>query len=215
VADLEIAYDPAQVYIFGTAAGSPVQPGPLLTGDVIAPRNRVRGGLLEYTVSLIAPAEPIDGTGTIATFQIYPLRPGETQLSFQRASLMQVSFQNTAEGRAPDEPQPLPFTPVLLQVTAQGETVPVPDEVTATPPPTSTPIAESSETTPAATIPVEPTLVNITRAPATATAAAPDTPPASPAATTNPALIVALVIVVVTGLGLLVMLWIYLRRYRR
>jgi hypothetical protein len=211
VAEFEITFDADQVYVFGTAAGSPMKPGPLLAGEIIAPRNRIVNNMLEYTVSLIAPAEPINGTGTLATFQIYPLRAGDIQFSFRRASLMQVSFQQTAEGRVPGEPQALTFTPVLLQLTAAGEAVPVPDEMTATPPPTLTPIAESLGTTPVATITAEPTLVNVTRAPATPTIAVPEALPS----TTNPALIVALVFVIMTGISLLILLVIYLRRYRR
>lgn len=214
-AEVEIGYDPDQLYIIGSSAGSPVQPGPLLPDSLIAPRNRVRSGVVQYTVALVAPAEPINGAGVIARFQVYPLRAGETQLQFRRARLARVSFEQTVQGRTPGEPQDLAFTPVLLSLTVQGDTVQPPAEMTATPPPTSTPIPESVDVTEVATRTVEPTLVNVTRAPVTPTIAVPDALPVPPAQPTNPILIAALALLVIAGIGLLTMLLIYLRRYRR
>lgn len=209
VTDVEIAYDPDQLYIIGTASGSPVQPGPLLTGETIIPRNRTNADVVQYTVSLLNPAPPINGTGVVGTFQVYPLRAGETQLTFRRASLTRVSFEGTGESRTPGEPQALEFTPVLLQLRVEGESVPIPAEQTATPPPTATPIPDDTGAVVESTIPVQATLENVTRAPA-----APATDAGATSAS-NPLLIGAIIVLVITGTGLLVLLVIYMRRYRR
>lgn len=212
VTSFEISYDPARLYIVGTRSGSPVQAGPLLADkETLVPRNRVELNRLRYTVSLLAPAEPINGTGVLATFRIAPLTPGPAQLLFRQANLTSVAFEQTAEGRSAGEPQSLAFTPVLLDLMIEGEPVGPPPEVTATPPPTSTPLAELTEEAAALTEDPEGTLVNITRAPATP--AAPETQDAQD--TQNPVLLGALALLVVSGIALLVLGWVYLRRYRR
>ena len=212
VTDVEIDYDPNQLYIIGTASGSPVRPGPLQTSETIIPRNRINADVLQYTVSLLNPAPPINGTGVIGTFVIYPLQAGETQLTFRRASLTRVSFEGTGAERTPQEPQSLAFTPVLLQLSAVGETVPIPAEETATPPPTNTPVEDTTGPVVEATRPVQSTLENITRVPVTPT-------PAGQAGEQTPAnntLLTGIVILlIVTGIGLLILLVIYMRRYRR
>jgi hypothetical protein len=213
VTSMEIAYDPTRLYIMGTRSGSPVQPGPLLTaGQWITPRNAVDRDTLRYTVSLLAPAEPINGTGVLAIFRVAPLAAGPVQLAFRQANLTAVTFQQTAAGRSAGEPQRLDFTPVLLDLTVTGDPVSPPPEITATPPPTSTPLVEVTEEAPLAAPTDVPTLVNITRAP-TVTAEPQTTP--STATSPDPALILALAILGLSGLGLIVLLLIYLRRYRR
>ncbi len=210
IADVEISYDPTQLYVFGTRAGSPVEAGSFLRDNpILAPRNRVNENTVQYTVSLLAPAEPLQGTGVIGTFRIFPLRAGTTQLQFQRAELTGVIFQETSEGRVASDPIDIAFTPVLLDLSLQGEDVPVPPEVTATPRPSPTTIAEATEEAFASVTP-EPTLPNITRVPVTPTPA----PEVPTVLTANPLALVALVVVVITGIGLLVLLVIYLRRYR-
>lgn len=207
-AELEIGYDPNLLYIIGTRSGSPVQPGPLLAGkQVLAPRNRVERDSIFYTVSLLAPEEPISGTGAFATLRVAPLQAGTTQLIFRQANLAAVSFQGTGDSRVAGEPQTLAVTPVLLELSAQGNPVEPPPEVTATPQPTPTLILP--EGTDESTAEVEPTLANITRAPAGIPV------PAESSSAPSPILIGAVVVLVITGLGLLALVIVYLRRYRR
>src|SRR5690606_10596976 len=106
-----------------------------------------------------APEEPISGTDVLATLRIAPLQAGTTQLLFRQANLAAVTFQGTGESRVAGEPQMLPVAPVLLELSIQGETVPPPPEVTATPQPTPTLILP--EGTDEATAEVEATLANI------------------------------------------------------
>ena len=211
ITNVEISYDPTALYVFGTRAGSPVERGPFL-GDnqILAPRNRINASTVQYTVSLLAPADPLQGTGVVGTFRIYPLQAGPTQLRFQRAELTGATFQETSEGRVASDPIEIAFTPVLLDLGVQGEDVPEPPEVTATPPPSATPILEEGTADVLASVTPEPTLLNITRVPVTPTPAADAAGSAS-----SPIALVALVVLVITGVVLLAMLVIYLRRYRR
>lgn len=209
-AELEIGYDPNLLYIIGTRSGQPVQPGALLSDkQVLAPRNRVEQDAIFYTVSLLAPEEPISGTGVLATLRVAPLQAGTTQLVFRQANLAAVTFQGTGESRVAGEPQTLAVTPVLLELSAQGETVAPPPEVTATPQPTPTLILP--EGTDEATAEVEATLANITRAPADI----PTPVPAEASGLSSPIVIGAVVVLVITGVGLLALVFVYLRRYRR
>jgi hypothetical protein len=208
--ELQIGYDPTALYIIGTQSGSPVQPGALLAGrQTLVPRNRIERDALFYTVSLLAPEEPINGTGVIATFRAAPLRAGTTQLVFRQANLTAVTFQDTGSGRVAGEPQALAVTPVLLELSAQGDPVEPPSEATATPQPTSTPIlAEADdESTPEAGA----TLANITRAPADIPAPLPD----SAASQTSPVLLGVAAVMLISGMALTALLLVYLRRYRR
>ena len=210
VLSFEISYDPTLLYIIGTRSGQPVQPGALLTGkQTLVPRNRVEQNALAYTASLLAPEDPLNGTGVIAVFRVAPLQAGTTQLVFRQVNLTSVSFQGTGESRVAGEPQTLAVTPVLLELSAQGNPVEPPPEVTATPQPTPTLILP--EGTDEATVEVEATLANITRAPADI----PTPVPAESSSTPSPVILGAVVVLVITGLGLLALVIVYLRRYRR
>ncbi len=214
VTSVEITYDPTLLYIIGTCSGSPVQPGPLLSDrQTLVPRNRAQEGVMSYTVSLLAPAEPVSGTGVLAAFRIVPLAPGSAQLQFRQANLTAIAFQQNGTERTAGEPQTLPFTPVLLELTLQGAVVTPPPEVTATPPPTSTPILEVTGEAGEITVEVAATLVNITRA-----APALDTTP-QPSAQGDSAPgglgMAMLALLAISGLGMVILLIVYLRRYRR
>lgn len=163
LADMQISYDPAMIYVMGTRSGSPVSQGALFdpaSSAVI--RNEVQDGLVFYTTSLLAPAEPVNGSGVIGTLRIYPLAPGQTQLIFSRGQLSKAIFEVRDGQRVGVGSEALPFTPVLLDLSISGQAVEPPSEATATPLPTDTPI-------PAADIfpTQEPTLVNVTATPRT------------------------------------------------
>lgn len=164
VASVTIGYDPTQLYIAGTRSGSPVTTGDFMGGEAaFVVRNSINtepdGRSIQFTVSRIRPQTAVTGSGAIGTFQIYPLTPGPAQLAFQSVTL-------TALEPGSDDPQTMPVTPVLVQFTINGDAVEEPDEATATPEPTLTPVrgdvlteeADSTISTPTA-------LVNITRAP--------------------------------------------------
>lgn len=219
LADVAIAYDPAQLYIQGTRSGSPVTPGPFIdANNRLVVQNRVRDGQIEYTVSLVAPAEPVSGTGVIGTFRIYPLAPGPAQLVFTSGELLGLEYTTDEEGRRDIEDTPaLDFTPILIDLSVSGDSVDIPPEVTATPPPSLTPIAAEATDEAVNTATPEPTLANVTRAPQTVTAtitdaAAVEEPPAS--ADLSPLLPVVIGALVISGLGILLLLVLWLRGRR-
>jgi hypothetical protein len=162
LADIEISYDPALLYVVGTVSGQPIQQGPFFDpGSSVVVRNGVQDNLLVYTISLLAPADPASGGGVVGTFRIYPLGPGTTQLLFSRAELDKAIFEERDGQRVGVGAEALPFTPVLLELTISGDPVPPPSEATATPLPTETFVPQPGEVGPTP----EPTLVNVTAAP--------------------------------------------------
>lgn len=181
LADLEIAYDPEHLFIIGTRSGSPMIAGDLMPSDQsINVFNRVAGDRIQLTRSLLAPAEPFTGSGILATFEVYPLQSGLTELRFTRADLRRVEFTTDEEGqRIGGDSESLPVVPVLLQLDIAGDTVEPPPEATATLTPTATPdpaliVEATPELTPSPT-----ELVNVTAVPITPTPLSliPDLPP--------------------------------------
>lgn len=203
VATAEIDYDPTQFYIIGTRAGSPVRLGALFPGESsLIARNAVERGRVVFTASLLSPAPPASGSGSVGTFRIYPLRAGAAQLTFSR-----VSITTFLEGSA--QPQSIDVTPVLLDLTITGETVEPPDEATATPAPTETPRAALPQGERETEMP----LVNITLAPVTATPTAPPAP--APVEPEGGSMMAAAIAAAVIGAsGILVLLLVWLRRQR-
>lgn len=198
LADFEINYDPAHLYIMGSRSGSPVQVGELFagTGAVVA-RNSVQQDTLMFTVSKAGDVPAAAGTGVIGRFRIYPLAAGTTQLLFESGDLRQLNA-------ARDGTDSVTFTPVLLELTITGDTVEIPVEGTATPTPspTATPasaISSGGGSNQAAT------LVNVTAAPATpeATNATPSpTLTEIPANPTGPLIAVGIGLIVIALVGL-------------
>lgn len=199
LASVEIRYDPNKLYVIGTKSGSPVR-----TGDLFAPEtsvvvfNQVEQQRVRYTISEIAPAKPITGSGVIGTFRVYPLSAGTTTLTFRQAELLTVDEQGGSK--------PVSFQPVLLELTISGDTVEPPPEATATPAPT-----ETTFFVPGATQPPQPTaLVNVTAAPVT------PTPTAAPQADNTPLLAIAIgaMVIGLVGLVIVLILWQRSRRSR-
>ncbi len=164
----EIEYDPNLVYVIGTIAGSPMSSGDFFGDEpAIMIRNDVTTGQITFTHSLVAPATPKSGSGIVATFQIYPLAAGTTQIRFSAADLTKVNFTESGDGsRTVESTEELPVLPALIELNIAGETVEPPDESTPTPAASETPdvVGRGEDAT------VEPTLINITLA-------APDTMP--------------------------------------
>jgi hypothetical protein len=208
LANVEIAYDPALLYVIGTRAGSPVQSGDffLPAESLFIARNLVREPQINYTISLLAPANPVSGSGVIGTFRIYPIAPGMTQLRFTSADLTMLVFSGEGEQRTGTDPFDVPFTPVLLDLTITGEPVEPPSEATATPLPTETATSAFNPGDQART--QEPTLVNVTAAPLV-TVAVPD---AGQTSASSAPLLLAIAAVVIGAVGLLVLLLVSRRR---
>jgi hypothetical protein len=205
LADLEILYDPAYVYIEGMKAGRPVQLGslfaPLEQTTII--RNTVDKDHIVYTASLLNPANPITGTGTLGTFRIYPLQAGVTRLTFSQAQLTTLTFTEQNGQRVPGTPEIVAFTPILLELQIAGSPVSIPDEMTATPLPTLTSVPE--ETTGVSPASTATPLVNITRAPGSTPATDPNQ--ATSTMDVRPLLMgFGLLLIIVSG-GLLLMLF--------
>lgn len=138
--NVEIEYDPNAIFVVGTVSGSPLKAGDIFAGKpAIVIRNSISAGNVTYTYSLTAPAEPYSGSGAVATFQIYPLSAGTTQIKFKTVELTKVNYTQNADGtRDVQSTEKLPVVPVLLELNITGETVPPPDEATPTPEPTPT-----------------------------------------------------------------------------
>jgi hypothetical protein len=209
VADFQIHYDPALLYVVGTKAGSPIQQGALFTpGLSVVMRNFVESDTLIYTISQLAPADPISGGGVVGTFRIYPLAPGMTQVLFSRVEVTHITFVETDQGRVGTDPQPIPFTPVLLELNITGSPVPAPSEATATPTPSPTPVPVIPE----GVATEEPTLVNVTTAPRTPEPPATLVVPAESSSSSS--LAIAVLITTAAGVGLVVILIVYWRSRR-
>lgn len=202
VADLRVQYDPKLLYVIGTKSGSPVQNSELFSlSDSVIVQNFVRDNQVFYVTSKVGETPPAKGSGVIGKFEIYPIAPGKTQLTFSKADIIGLSAPGS-DGNT--QPVNIPTTAILLDLTITGDPVQPPDEATATPRPTDSP-------TPASAIGVqittEPTLANVTRAPVTPT---PLSTLAAPVASggngSSPVLILAVAITLISGLGLVVLL---------
>ena len=198
VGDMVIRYDPTAVYILGTVAGSPVTPSQDLSAQsFIVVRNAIENDSLQYTFSLVSPAQPLSGTIALGTFRIYPLKAGPTDIEFYSAQLS--SFTPPPEGQPveADDIVNVSFLPVLLHLDITGDTVVAPSEATATPAPAETEMPAEIEV-----ISVPPTavgLVNVTAPPL-------ETPQTSTSAAissdTSPILLLGLGMIVIAVLGL-------------
>lgn len=210
LADLQINYDPALVYVMGTKSGSPVSPGTLFDPGSSQPLKDevLPNAMVHYLVSMFAPANPVSGSGIIGTFRIYPLAPGKTELTIPYADLEKAIFEDQNGQRVGVGSQRLTnLTVAKLELTITGDKVAPPSEATATPLPTETPMpAPTNEQST-----VEPTLVNVTLAPRTPTPATVEPPPAE-TGSTSPLLIVAIVVMVIGGVGTVVVVISGLRR---
>lgn len=206
LADVEVEYDPEALFVVGTDSGSPVTAGDLMpSASAITIFNRAADGTLKYTRSMLAPAEPVSGSGTLGTFRIFPLQAGDVQLRFTLADMLYVEFTETEAGeRVGNDPERLDVQPVLLVLSITGDTVTPPPEQTATP--TVTPTDEptiTAEAAQTATPSVTP-LVNVTAAPVTPTPLEliPELE-AEDGAGVDPIIPVGIALVVLAGLGLL------------
>jgi len=202
-ANIEIEYDPEQLYVIGTRSGSPVQVGDFLANNNIVIFNSVDAetGRITFTPSLIAPEIPVGGSGLLGTFQVVPLLAGETQLSFTSAQLSTITLgTDDAGNRVVTDTQFLSFLPVRLDLTISGDPATPPPEATATPTTTTTidPFLVRGEETEAA----EATLVNVTAAPASPT---PVSLPVEQSSQTNPLLLLGISLIVFATAGLVVL----------
>ena len=183
--NLEISYDPAQIYVIGTQAGSPFTPGPLfISKQNINFRNDVGDGLLSFTHSLLGQVMPVSEDGLLATFEIVPLLPGPEQLSFVRAELLRSIVVYDEAGQPLDaSTEGIPFVPIMIDLSISGDPASPPAEATATPAFTPTPDpALLADFTPE---PTETPLLNITELPITASPAAPPETISAPESPTN------------------------------
>lgn len=210
----EIEYDSTLIYVVGTVSGSPITPGDFFAGEpTLVIRNGVNSGRIVFTHSLLAPANPKSGSGVVATFQIYPLSAGTTQLRFRAADLTKVNFTVDANGdRDVQDTEGLEILPALVELTISGDTVPIPDEATPTPVPTSTPsaIGRGSEAT------EEPTLRNIVLS-TPSPAPLPTLIPELPDHIDNTAIVLPILIIVagILVIGLVVVVILFISRRSR
>jgi hypothetical protein len=212
---IDISYNPDSIYVIGTKSGSPVSQGAFFAPESsVVVRNAAVNRTVQYTVSLLAPANQASGSGVIGSFRIYPLKAGKTELRFSRASVSTVTFVQENGQRVGKDPREVKVTPVLLDLNITGDTIPAPAEATATPLPTNTP--DVAAVPPQQNATQQPTLENATAAPAgasTPTALSTMAVPETTSGSSSP-LGLALVLVLVSGVGIVVLLVVWLRRRR-
>lgn len=148
LATLEIVYNPAQIYVIGTEAGSPVVLGSVFAGQpagaifnyVIAP------GKLTLTASFYNPAQPFSGSGSLGSLQVVPLQPGDLEMRLEAVQLTRLDFNTDQESqRIASNPQPIAFVTAPLSVAVLGSVVTPPPEASATATPSPTPDESSVE----------------------------------------------------------------------
>lgn len=139
-ATMRIAYDPQQLFIVGTNAGSPIDLGSFLNDGGLVVQNRVdeNENFIRFTPSRVAPADPVSGNGVVGEFLIFPLQSGTTTLSFLDGQLSRVIYATDENGeRTVGESQEIPFAVTQLTLNVTGDRVTPPPEATATPTPTA------------------------------------------------------------------------------
>lgn len=209
-ANFFVRYDPTMLYIVGTESGSPVQLGDFFPVGLSMPGQVIFNTVLEsndvqFTPTLFNPAEPVSGSGTIGTFQIFPLQAGTTQLRFNATDMSQLRVELDDQGeRVGASTEPISVLPILLDLTINGDPATPPPEATAThtPIPTGTPAPDETEAPTA-------TLFNATAAPITPV---PEAPTEVPSGAIPPILLVAIGLIAVGGVGLVILLIVARRR---
>jgi hypothetical protein len=210
---VELSYEPEHLFIFGTSSGSPMNQGELFPFDQsIEVFDLVQGASLRYLVSRIAPAEPINEDGLVASFRIYPLQAGTVDISFADAELNRVVFTTDAQGqRIPSAPETIRPAVTVLTLNISGDTVEAPSEATATPTITPSPDAPNR----GGTLQVDATLEVVAIPTVSPTETMENSPSeASPTESSNQGIfILAIVLVIGAGIGLIA-LFVFWRRGR-
>jgi hypothetical protein len=175
-ADLRISYDPSQIYVIGTVAGSPLRLGDFpVGGDTIFNSVDSVTGEIRYAFSIFSPANPVSGSGVVGSFEIVPLLAGTAQMQFASADVSSIDFILDATGqRIGGNAIDISFLPVLLEMQITGEPATPPAEATATP--TATATIDPALLGEAATEEAVATLVNVTAAPRTPSPEVPSNP---------------------------------------
>jgi hypothetical protein len=209
----ELRYDPEYLFILGTNSGSPINQGELFPAEQsVEVADMVRGTSVVYLVSRIAPAEPINGNGLVATFRIYPLQAGTVEISFVEAELNRVVFTSDAQGqRIPSAPEAIRPSVTVLTLNISGETVEAPSEATATPTITPSPQAPNTMGNPQS----EATLAVVAAPTLSPTDMSENSPSeaASPESSNQGLFILAIALVLGAGIGLIA-LFVFWRRGR-
>jgi len=205
----EIHYDPAKLYIIGTKSGAPLRTSAFFASDANASidifnQAQENTGILRYTVSRLAPASALSGSGIVARFRVVPLSAGETVLQFRSAELIGARFSGEGEARTAQN-IPISFNAVRLTLQLSGETVEPPSEATAVP----TPTLESAISGISSQPQVQPTLANLETLP---TPGQTEPPASSPSSDNSGLIVAALILIAGAGLGLGAMLLMRRRR---
>ncbi len=210
-ADLALDYDPSLIYIVGTKSGSPAAVGEIFTSETsVVVQNSVQSNRLVYTASKVGETTPAAGSGVIARFHVYPIAPGRTQITFNRAQLVALSSYDPNAANV--STVSIASTAVLLDLVITGNPVEPPSEATATPLPTETP-------TPVEGIGVnltqQPTLVNVTAAPSAGATSVPlailAVPTENETASPSVILLLAVAIMVIGGVGAIITFFLWRR----
>jgi hypothetical protein len=204
-ADLRISYDPSQIYVIGTVAGSPVRLGDFAVGgDTIFNSVDSVAGEIRYAFSIFSPANPVSGSGVVGSFEIVPLLAGTAQMQFASADVSSIDFILDDSGqRIGGNAIDISFLPVLLEMQVSGEPATPPAEATATP--TATATIDPALLGEAATEEADATLVNVTAAPRTPS---PEIPNSSESSAIDPVWYLAIALIlfsVISLVGLFVM----------
>jgi hypothetical protein len=128
VADLELHFDSELVHVVGTS-GHPIREGELFdrSASVIV-RYTASEGRVTFTISMLAPASPVTGSGVVGSFRLYPLAPGTTRIRFAQAALTRAVFGDRKGRRVGTGSQSLPVTFTPLDLTITGRRFAPPDD---------------------------------------------------------------------------------------
>jgi hypothetical protein len=210
-ADLVLNYDPSLIYIVGTKSGSPIKAGEIFPSESsVIVQNSIQNNRLVYVVSKVGETTPAAGSGIIGRFHIYPIAPGKAQITFNRAQLVALSSYDPSAVNV--STVPIASTAVLLDLVISGNSVEAPSEATATPLPTETPTPFGGI---GGNITRQPTLVNVTAAsPADQTSVPLATlavPTENETASRSLILILAIVVMVIGGIGSIIVFFLWRR----
>lgn len=187
---IELFFDAAKIKILDAnqaKAGIQIHHGDLLPFDeafVAANEANNEIGTLTYALTLLAPAEPAAGSGTLIEFEVEALQDGDSELLLDTVILASPDGELLPWDLGDDQPTATAtsiIVPTALPTIVPTSTVTVKDEpiLSTVTPTTASPVVVASATTAVAAS------ITAAAAPPTASPAAETTPPATAAAETG------------------------------
>jgi hypothetical protein len=138
-AHFEISYDPNALFVVGSVSGAaPMQAGDFFGQNAVITENRASMTQILYTISMLDEQNTSEASGVIATFRVYPLRPGTARVAINNVTFYHRVPDTRTSGGTIEEMQIVDYTTGFLDVLVTGDPVQPPPEPSATPLPTAT-----------------------------------------------------------------------------